>query len=65
MVYVPDNYDQWKRHDAEEARRLARLPECADCGEPVQDGYYYQINDEVICPSCMEAYRKEVEDYIE
>lgn len=60
---MPDNYDLWEAHDAEQARQEAKLPVCVDCGDPVQDDHYYEINDEVICPDCMESnYRKEVDD---
>lgn len=52
--------------DAEQTAELERLPVCADCGEPVQDDHYYLINDEVICPDCLESgYRKEIDEYIE
>lgn len=52
--------------DAEQTAKLERLPVCADCGEPVQDDHYYLINDEVICPDCLESgYRKEIDEYIE
>lgn len=52
--------------DAEKTAQLERLPVCADCGEPVQDDHYYLINDEVICPDCLESgYRKEIDEYIE
>lgn len=65
-MYIPDNYDMWVKHDAEQARELERLPVCADCGEPVQEDYYYEINDEVICPDCLESgYRKSIDQYIE
>lgn len=48
----------------EEARE--RLPVCADCGEHVCDDHYYLINDEVICPNCLDAgYRKDIDEYIE
>lgn len=51
--------------DAEQTAQLERLPVCADCGEPVQDDHYYLINDEVICPNCLESgYRKEIDEYI-
>lgn len=59
---VPDVYDLWEAHEREQEKQLERLPVCADCGEPVQDDHYYLINDEVICPNCLEAgYRKEIE----
>ncbi len=52
--------------DAEQTAELERLPVCADCGEPVQDDHYYLINDEVICPNCLESgYRKDIDEYIE
>lgn len=57
------DFDRW---DAEQQMELEKRPECADCGQYVQDDHYYLINDEVICPDCLEAgYRKEIEEYIE
>lgn len=62
---IPDNYDMFVQHDAEQQRKLERLPICADCGEHVQDDHFYLINDEVICPDCLDSnYRKAVEDYV-
>lgn len=62
---IPDNYDQWEAHEREQERRLAELPVCADCGNPIQDDHFYLINDEPICPDCLDAgYRKQTEDYI-
>ena len=49
-----DNYDKWEQHDAEQQRQLARLPECSECGEHIQSDKCYEINDELICPKCME-----------
>ena len=65
-MYLPDYNDLFAEHDAKQARELAKLPVCADCGEPVQSDHYYLINDEVICPRCLEkGYRKETEDFYE
>lgn len=66
-MQITDNpladFESW---DAEQTAKLERLPVCADCGEPVQDDHYYLINDEVICPDCLESgYRKEIDEYIE
>jgi formylmethanofuran dehydrogenase subunit E len=55
-----DVYDLWESYDSEQNERLKELPICADCGEYVQDDHYYMINDEVICPECIEAYRVDV-----
>lgn len=66
MCWTDDPVADYDRYDAEQARDMCKLPVCSDCGEPVQDDHYYLINDEVICPDCMEAgYRREIEDYIE
>ena len=48
-----------------EERWLQRLPKCSECGEPIQTEECYEINDELICPDCLEFnHRKRVEDYI-
>lgn len=63
---VPDHYDFWEEHDREQNRKNAALPVCVECGEAVQDDHYFLINDEVICPNCLESnYRKEVDDFYE
>ena len=58
---VPDAYDQWKRHDAEQNRWLEERPVCADCGEHIQDERAYYINGEWICQNCMSTYEREVQ----
>ena len=65
MFYSDDPVKDFEAYDREQSKRLENLPVCADCDNPVQDDHYYLINDEVICPHCLEAgYRKETEDYI-
>ena len=51
--------------EAEQESWLAERPECADCGEHIQDENAYYINGEWICQSCMSTYLVEVRDYIE
>ena len=52
-------------YDAEQAHEAAKLPACADCGEPVQDDHYFEINDECICPPCLDSnYRRWTDEYI-
>lgn len=64
-MYVPDNYDQWKRHDRQQERQLEGRPECSDCGHTIQEEHYYLINDEPICRSClMTNYRKRTDEYV-
>lgn len=63
---IPDNYDQWKAHDREQTKRLEELPVCEICGEPIQDEHLYLINDEFVCPACLERdFRKDTDDYVE
>lgn len=61
MFYRTDDpLADFDRHDMEEQEWLDKLPKCADCGEPIRDDHYYLINDEPICPDCLDAgYRKE------
>lgn len=65
-MYTTDDplrdFDRW---DAEQARELDKLPECAECGEPIQTEECYEVNDELICPECLERnHRKWVDDYV-
>ena len=52
---MEDNYSLWRLMAREEERRLAGLPVCGYCGRHVQEDYYYRVNDEIICPDCMES----------
>lgn len=65
-MYLLDYNDLFTAHDAKQSRELERLPKCADCCEPIQDEHFFLINDEPICPACLEAgYMKRTEDYVE
>lgn len=59
---VPDNYDLWERHDEEQERRLESLPECAECGEPIQQEFAVCIHGDWYCDCCIKDFRKEVPD---
>ena len=62
---IPDNYDRWEQHQAEQDRAEERLPECCECGNPIQDDFCYEYNDEPICDECMyEHHRKNVEYFM-
>ena len=66
MFYTDDPLNDFANWDAEQQRRLDKLPKCSECGEPIQTEECYEINDELICPDCMETnHRKWVEDYVE
>ena len=60
-----DNYAMWERHQNAMDQMLARRPVCSICGENIQDEIAYNINDELICPDCLEKnFQIFVEDYI-
>lgn len=63
-MYCPDNYDAFCRHDAEQEKALAKLPECSECGEPIQEDECYEFNGELICLDCMEEHRMKTENFI-
>lgn len=61
---VPDNYDAYKSHEAEQESWLSRLPICDECHEPIQDDVLYDIDGIIYCEKCMQdAFRKWREDY--
>ena len=69
-MYCPDNYDAFVWHEAEREREekewRSKLPECSECGEKITDEDCYEINDELICPECIEAnHKKRTENYMD
>lgn len=63
MFYRTDDpLRDFDRYDSEQQRNLDMLPKCDICGEPIQDDYCYEINDELICHECLEAnYKKRID----
>lgn len=54
MSNIPDNYELFQQHDAEQEELLEGLPVCCCCGNHIQDDYYYDIDGEIYCEKCME-----------
>lgn len=52
-----DNLEMWERHDAEQERRLQRLPRCKICREPIQQEDAVYI-DGFICDECLDDARR-------
>jgi formylmethanofuran dehydrogenase subunit E len=62
MFYSDDPVKDFERYDQEQAQRLAKLPECDYCGQPIQDEHYYLINGDNVCPECLDCnFKKAVE----
>lgn len=59
---VPDNYDAFRQHEAEQEEFLDKLPACDYCGNPIQDVFCYQIDNELFCPDCMDKHFKKSTD---
>lgn len=65
LFYTSDPVADFVNHDREQAKRLERLPVCEVCGNPIQDEHLYLINDEFVCPACLERdFRKDTDDYV-
>ena len=64
-MYVPDNYDLWKAHDAEQQRKLERLPKCDYCDNPIIEEFYYDLDGDIVCEDCLDRFfKKAVDDYV-
>lgn len=54
MTYITgDPIADFARHEAEQQELIERLPTCAECGEPIMDEYCYEIEDDLVCESCL------------
>ena len=58
---IPDNYDAWCEYDRRQQKKLDRLPKCAWCGEPIYEKGY-RIDDDLVCPECIEDTIEYVEE---
>lgn len=66
MFYTDDPVADFEMHNRAQTKRLAQLPACSICGEPIQDEHLYLINDEFVCPDCLDRdFKKDVDDYVE
>jgi formylmethanofuran dehydrogenase subunit E len=50
-------------YEEDREKRLERRPVCSICGEHIQEDKCYRINDEFVCPSCLEEFEVWTEDY--
>ena len=63
-MYCPDNYDAFRRHDAEQEAKLERLPICTYCGEAITGDYAYEIGDDLICEECLKDNHRKTVEYL-
>lgn len=56
------DFDDW---DYEQNELLKKLPKCDECDEYIQDDYFFEIGDMIICSDCMNTcFKKYTDDYI-
>ena len=65
-LYRTDNpvadFEAW---DAEQENALRELPVCSDCGNPIQDDFYYEFDCYFYCGDCVnDNHRKNTEDFV-
>lgn len=62
---MKDNLDFFREHEEEQEKKLQQLPRCSVCKEPIQDDYYFEIDDEILCEECLrDNFRKNTDDYV-
>ena len=65
-MYIPDNYDLYRKHEAEQMAEIERFPLCSYCGATILDDYLYDFDGEIMCETCLKThYRKWTVDYCE
>lgn len=61
-----DYVDLHNCYERERAAELERLPECDECGEPIQEEVFFEFDGLTICCNCLKQnHRKFTEDYID
>jgi len=61
---MPDNYDMFLAHDAEQAVAEKRLPICANCGEPITSDAAYNV-DGLWCERCFNAWVDDIRVWVD
>lgn len=58
-MYTDNPLADFAAHDFQQQKELEQLPRCSECDEPITE-YGYLINDEMICPECMDYHKVEI-----
>lgn len=65
MLRTDDPLRDLDRWLDEQDRKEAMLPRCSECGKPIYDDYYFEIDDKIYCQKCLdENFMRSTEDYI-
>ena len=55
------SFNWWER---EKEKELERRPVCEWCGQPIQDEYMYQIDNEDVCQACVDDWLRQCKTMI-
>lgn len=61
-MYTDDPVADFLRHDAEQSKLLESLPECDECGHPIQQEMAVCIHGAYYCDNCLEEMRVSIGD---
>lgn len=65
MFYTDDPIADFDAYDAEQNRRLAKLPICDHCGYPIEDDKLWDFRGYLYHDDCAaDEFRRDTEDYI-
>ena len=53
MYYSDEPSIDFERHSAAQEEKLKRAPICDECGQPIQDDFYYEIDGNKYCEECI------------
>ena len=62
MFYTDNPVADFNRYNAEQQRRLESLPECANCGEHIQQEDAVCIDGDYYCDECLFGLREWIGD---
>ena len=66
MYFTDDPVADAERHMRALDAQLEKHPRCAECGHHIQDDECYEINEQLICPKCLNRnYKRWTDDYIQ
>ena len=62
MMWTDDPVSDFERWDREQEKKLEQLPVCVDCGDHIQQETAVFLGGEWYCDSCIDAYRRDVNE---
>lgn len=54
MMWTDDPVKDAERYAQEQEEELKNRPVCCECGEHIEEDFYYQVAGEIYCDSCID-----------